>query len=55
MGAELGATTSVFPYDARMDAYLRATERGAIADLANANRHLLGADRGSAGRAGKIF
>ncbi|HSB60530.1 MAG TPA: aconitase family protein, partial [Vicinamibacteria bacterium] len=27
MGAELGATTSVFPFDDRMAAYLRATER----------------------------
>lgn len=34
MGAELGATTSVFPFDSRMAAYLRATERGDIADLA---------------------
>jgi aconitate hydratase A / 2-methylisocitrate dehydratase len=44
MGAEHGATTSIFPYDARMETYLRATRRGAIADLANANRELLGAD-----------
>lgn len=35
MGAEIGATTSVFGYDGRMEAYLRATERGAIADAAN--------------------
>ena len=34
MGAELGATTSVFPFDERMAAYLRATERADIADLA---------------------
>ncbi|MEB3207089.1 MAG: aconitate hydratase [Vampirovibrionales bacterium] len=34
MGAELGATTSVFAFDATMAAYLRATERGEIADLA---------------------
>lgn len=33
MGAEHGATTSVFPYDATMERYLRATERGAFADL----------------------
>ncbi len=44
MGAELGATTSVFPYDDRMEAYLRATERGDLADLANAHRQLLEAD-----------
>jgi aconitate hydratase len=36
MGAEIGATTSVFAYDANMSAYLRATERGAIADAADA-------------------
>lgn len=34
MGAELGATTSLFPFDGRMAAYLRATERAAVADLA---------------------
>ncbi|MCE3236327.1 MAG: aconitate hydratase [Vampirovibrio sp.] len=34
MGAELGATTSIFPFDSRMAAYLRATERVGIADLA---------------------
>jgi aconitate hydratase len=44
MGAEHGATTSMFPYDARMEAYLRATRRGEIADLCNANRDLLAAD-----------
>jgi len=44
MGAELGATTSIFPYDARMEIYLRATERGKIADLANQSRHLFTAD-----------
>ena len=40
MGAELGATTSVFPYDDRMDSYLRATYRGELAELANEYRHL---------------
>jgi aconitate hydratase len=34
MGAELGATTSVFPFDARMATYLRATNRADIADAA---------------------
>jgi aconitate hydratase len=34
MGAELGATTSVFPFDKRMAAYLQATERKDIAELA---------------------
>ena len=44
MGAELGATTSVFPYDERMATYLRATRRGDLADLADANTDLLTAD-----------
>ena len=44
MGAELGATTSVFPYDDRMANYLRATHRGDLADLANEYRHLFVAD-----------
>jgi aconitate hydratase len=32
MGAEIGATTSIFPYDENTAAYLRATFRGALAD-----------------------
>jgi len=36
MGAEIGATTSVFAYDDSHDAYLRATRRDAIADAAAA-------------------
>ncbi len=44
MGAELGATTSIFPYDAAMERYLRGTERGGLADLANEYGDLLGAD-----------
>jgi aconitate hydratase len=36
MGAEIGATTSLFPYDANMGEYLRATGREAIADRADA-------------------
>src|SRR5204863_5713838 len=35
MGAEIGATTSVFPYDANMAAYLKATRREELADAAN--------------------
>src|SRR3989338_5309527 len=41
MGAELGATTSIFPYDSRMCDYLKATQRGAIADLSDQHKHLL--------------
>ena len=44
MGAELGATCSIFPYDARMETYLKATQRGALAELANKYRPLLVAD-----------
>src|SRR6478752_1480155 len=44
MGAELGATCSVFPYDQRMEAYLRATGRGSVADLANEHIELLTED-----------
>ncbi|QRQ99927.1 aconitate hydratase [Dyadobacter sandarakinus] len=36
MGAEIGATTSIFAYDRRSAAYLRATERAEIADAADA-------------------
>jgi aconitate hydratase len=41
MGAELGATTSVFPFDERMAAYLRATDRGDVAKLADEFREHL--------------
>jgi aconitate hydratase len=35
MGAEIGATTSLFPYDFRMASYLAATDRKQIADMAD--------------------
>ena len=44
MGAELGATTSVFPFDQKMAAYLTITDRADIAKLAEANRDRLAAD-----------
>jgi aconitate hydratase len=44
MGAELGATTSIFPYDERVATYLKATGREGLADLANARAGLLRAD-----------
>lgn len=41
MGAEVGATTSLFPYDRKMYEYLSATNRKDIADLAeNIKEHL---------------
>jgi aconitate hydratase len=45
MGAELGATTSMFPYDQRMATYLAATDRGELAKLADKFSHLLMADK----------
>ncbi len=44
MGAEIGATCSVFPYDERMEVYLRTTNRGMLADLANKYKDLLTED-----------
>jgi len=44
MGAELGATTSIFPYDERMAIYLKATQRSELADLADAHMDLLTPD-----------
>ncbi len=44
MGAELGATTSVFPFDQKMVAYLNITDRADLANLAIANKTLLVAD-----------
>jgi aconitate hydratase len=45
MGAEIGATTSTFGYDASMERYLRATDRADIADAANkVKEHLTGDD-----------
>ena len=44
MGAEIGATTSIFAFDESMARYLRGTERAELADLAERHRHLLGAD-----------
>jgi len=47
MGAEIGATTSHFPYDANMAAYLKATGREAIADAADKVADDLRADDGA--------
>ncbi|MBI3995059.1 MAG: aconitate hydratase [Nitrospirae bacterium] len=44
MGAELGATTSIFQFDDKMAAYLSITERAEWAELAKANRENLMAD-----------
>ena len=44
MGAELGATCSIFPFDDAMDRFLRATKRAGVADLAKEYKDLLEAD-----------
>lgn len=41
MGAEIGATTSIFPYNSRMKDYLNATNRSDIANLADQYRDQL--------------
>ena len=44
MGAEVGATTSLFPFDASMSRYLDATGRSGVSELANKNLSLLVSD-----------
>jgi hypothetical protein len=44
MGAEIGATTSLFPFNERMTTYLNATKRPEIAKYAQAFAHNLRAD-----------
>ncbi|MCB2203371.1 aconitate hydratase [bacterium] len=48
MGAEIGATTSLFPYDEKSGAYLHSTGRQDVADLANGIAEHLRADDGVA-------
>jgi aconitate hydratase len=55
MGAEIGATTSIFPFDGRMAAYLRATGRDALAALAEKHAALLVADPEVEGAAERYF
>jgi aconitate hydratase len=47
MGAEIGATTSLFPFNHRMSKYLHATKRGDIAQYAERFAHNLRADEGA--------
>jgi aconitate hydratase len=44
MGAELGATCSIFPYDERLATYLKATNRTDLAKIADENKDILTAD-----------
>ncbi|MCY3558938.1 MAG: aconitate hydratase [Chloroflexi bacterium] len=55
MGAEIGATTSLFPFDSRTADYLRSTGRADIAELAEANAEHLRADDGVADARRDIF
>jgi aconitate hydratase len=55
MGAEVGATTSLFPYDEKMAAYLHATNRGALVPIAEKNRHLLEPDAEVEANPGKYY
>jgi aconitate hydratase len=48
MGAEIGATTSMFPYTASMKKYLESTKRANIAAKADEYKDLLTADEGAA-------
>lgn len=45
MGAEIGATTSIFGYDRKMAAYLKSTGRARVASMANAIKDLLRPDQ----------
>ncbi|KAK9379887.1 aconitase family-domain-containing protein [Kockiozyma suomiensis] len=47
MGAEIGATTSTFPYNARMKDYLDATKRSFVSDFADKYSTFLKADEGA--------
>ncbi len=55
MGAEIGATTSIFGYDDKMSAYLKATERSEIALLADNIREHLRADKEVYERPGDFY
>ncbi len=55
MGAEIGATTSLFNYDDAMARYLKSTGREAIADLAEAHREHLRSDSEVWERAEEVY
>ena len=55
MGAEIGATTSLFAYDEAMARYLKATGREAIVDAADAVAHDLRADDEVLADPGRFF
>ena len=55
MGAEIGATCSIFEYDEKMANYLRATGRGELAEIANQHKELLTEDADVEKNPGKYF
>ncbi|MBI4374035.1 MAG: aconitate hydratase [Deltaproteobacteria bacterium] len=55
MGAELGATTSIFPYDQAIRDYLKATQREKIAAIADSRQEILQADPEVEKNPGKFF
>ncbi|KAJ2158055.1 aconitate hydratase [Coemansia sp. RSA 552] len=56
MGAEVGATTSVFPYTQSMERYLNATQRAGIAEAANKQKAAyLSADAAVTADPGKYY
>jgi aconitate hydratase len=55
MGAEIGATTSIFSYDEKMASYLRGTGRAEVADLADQIRSHLRGDEEVYNNPGKYF
>ncbi len=55
MGAEIGATCSIFPYDHHSSDYLKATGREELADLANSHRENLNPDPDVADNPEKYF
>jgi aconitate hydratase len=55
MGAEIGATTSMFQFDQHIADYLAATGRGGLADLARDNSDLLTVDEQVTADPGKYY
>lgn len=55
MGAEIGATTSIFPYDQRMATYLKSTGRSKIARIADEIKEFLQPDPEVAADPGRYY
>lgn len=55
MGAEIGATCSIFEYDEKMANYLKATGRGELAAIADKHKDILTEDEDVVNNPGKYF